>query len=111
MDAVWIYVTAADPAEAEKIGRAVVEARLAACANVLGPITSVYRWQGSVESTQETALVLKSRHGLVAAITEMINEVHSYDCPCVVALPIMDGNPDFLAWLREETRAEKGVAT
>jgi periplasmic divalent cation tolerance protein len=104
MSAVWVYVTASDAAEAEKLARAVVEARLAACANILGPTTAIYWWEGQVESGQEVALVLKSRQELVPAITEKIVALHSYDCPCVVALPISGGNADFLHWLEDETR-------
>lgn len=104
MGAVWVYVTAKDSDEAEKLGRAVVEARLAACANVLGPTRAIYWWEGQVESGPEAAVVLKSRDELVPAITEMITDLHGYDCPCVVALPITGGNPEFLGWLDEETR-------
>ena len=104
MSAVWVYVTASDAAEAEKLARAVVEARLAACANILGPTTAIYWWEGQVESGQEVALVLKSRQELVPAITEKIVALHSYDCPCVVALPVSGGNADFLQWLEDETR-------
>jgi len=104
MSAVWIYVTAADRSEAEKIGRAMVEARLAACANVLGETTAIYWWDGAVESGSEAALVLKSRAELVDEITRAIGDIHSYDCPCIVALPIAGGNPEFLSWLESETR-------
>jgi len=104
MSAVWIYVTAADRSEAEKIGRAMVEARLAACANVLGETTAIYWWDGAVESGAEAALVLKSRAELVDEITRAIGDIHSYDCPCIVALPIAGGNPEFLSWLESETR-------
>ena len=104
MSAVWIYVTASDTAEAEKIGRAMVEARLAACANVLGETTAIYWWDGAVESGAEAALVLKSRAELVDEITRAIGDIHSYDCPCIVALPIAGGNPEFLSWLESETR-------
>lgn len=104
MAAVWVYVTATDAAEAEKLGRAAVEARLAACANVLGATTAIYWWEGQVESAPEAALVLKTREDLMPALNAKIAEIHSYDCPCVVALPVVDGNPDFLAWIAEETR-------
>jgi len=103
MAAVWVYVTAADQAEAERLARAAVEARLAACANLLGPTTAVYWWEGKVESGAEAALVLKTRSDLVDALTEKINQLHSYDCPCVVALSIEGGNPEFLRWIEEET--------
>ena len=104
MSAVWIYVTASDAAEAEKLGRMVVEARLAACANVLGPMTSIYWWDGEVQADPEVAMVLKSRADLVPEITDVIIAAHSYDCPCIVALPISDGNPEFLSWIEEQTR-------
>lgn len=103
MAAVWVYVTAADQVEAERLGRAAVEARLAACANLLGPTTAVYWWEGKVESGAEAALVLKTRADLVDALTAKIVELHSYDCPCVVALPIAGGNPEFLQWIETET--------
>jgi periplasmic divalent cation tolerance protein len=103
MAAVWVYVTTADQAEAERLGRAAVEARLAACANLLGPTTAVYWWEGKVESGTEAALVLKTRADLVDALTAKIVELHSYDCPCVVALPIAGGNPEFLQWIETET--------
>ncbi len=100
-----LYVTAADADEALRIGRALVEARLAACANVLGGMTSVYRWQGKVEQAAEVVLVLKTRASLVEAATERVKSLHSYACPCVVALPVEGGNPDYLDWLRRETAA------
>ena len=103
MAAVWVYVTTADQAEAERLGRAAVEARLAACANLLGPTTAVYWWEGKVESGAEAALVLKTRADLVDALTAKIVELHSYDCPCVVALPITGGNREFLQWIETET--------
>jgi periplasmic divalent cation tolerance protein len=103
MSVVMVYVTASDPAEAEKLGRAAVEARLAACANVLGATTAIYWWEGKVESGPEAALVLKTREDLVPALTDKINALHSYDCPCVVAVPIVDGNRAFMQWLEDET--------
>ena len=99
-----IYVTAESKDEALRIGRSLVEARLAACANILPPMTSVYRWEGAVQEDSEVALILKTRQELVESLTERIKELHSYDCPCVVALPIIGGNPDFLQWIDSETR-------
>ncbi len=103
MGAVMVYVTATDTVEAEALGRAVVEARLAACANVLGATKAIYWWEGEVESGGEAALVLKTREELVPELTKKINGLHSYDCPCVVAMPIVGGNPAFLQWLADET--------
>jgi periplasmic divalent cation tolerance protein len=99
-----IYITTSSRDEALRIGRTVVADRLAACANVLPGVTSVYRWQGEVQEDGETALILKTRSDLVERITQRVKELHSYDCPCVVALPIAGGNPDFLQWIAEETR-------
>lgn len=104
MTATAIYVTTATREEALTIGRTVVTDRLAACANVLPPITSVYRWQGAVEEDAEVALILKTREELVDAVVAKVKELHSYQCPCVVSLPIAAGNPDFLHWIVEETR-------
>ena len=98
-----IYVTAPNRDEAVRIGRALVEARLAACANVIDGVTSVYRWEGEVQEDAEVSLILKSRADLVEAVVERVEAEHSYTCPCVVALPIRGGNPDFLAWIADET--------
>lgn len=100
-----VYITAGSREEAVKVGRALVESRLAACANVLGPITSIYWWQDKLEQGEEVALVVKTRAELVEAVTAKVREVHSYSCPCVVALPITAGNPAFLDWIEAETGA------
>lgn len=102
--ATMIYVTAGSHDEALSIGTTLVEERLAACANVLGDITSVYWWQGAMQEETEVALVLKTRTDLVERVTSRVKELHDYSCPCVVALPITGGNPDFLAWIAAETR-------
>ena len=98
-----IYVTTGSRQEALDIGRALVENRLAACANVLGAITSLYWWEGAVHEDGEVALILKTRPELVAEAVARIKELHSYDCPCVVALPISEGNEDYFDWIVKET--------
>ena len=98
------YVTAGSRDEAVKIGAAMVEARLAACANVLGEIASLYWWEGKVQEDAEVSLILKTREDLVDELVAAIKEIHSYDCPCVVTLPIAAGNPAFLSWIGEETK-------
>lgn len=105
---VWIYVTAASQEEGMRLARALVGERLAACANVLDGMTSVYWWEGEVQEEREVALVAKTRAELVEAVVQRVKRLHSYRCPCVVALPVVSGNPDFLAWVREETRAVCG---
>lgn len=104
MTPTMIYVTAGSEQEALSIGRALVENRLAACANVLGAITSVYWWEGTVQEEGEAALFLKTRPELVEDAVARIKELHSYDCPCVVALPISEGNEDFFDWIIKETK-------
>jgi len=103
MDTLFVYVTAKDKEEARLIARAVVGERLAACANVLGAIDSVYWWQGRVCEDNETALVLKTSAERKPELISRIKELHSYECPCIVCLPIADGNRDFLNWIAAET--------
>jgi periplasmic divalent cation tolerance protein len=98
-----VYVTAPSLAEAESLARLAVEGRLAACANILPGMRSLYWWQGALESAEEVVLLLKTSEALVPALTKALTEAHSYDCPCVVALPIVQGNPDFLRWIEAET--------
>lgn len=85
------------------IARAVVGERLAACANILGGIESVYWWQGKVCDGSEVALILKTTAERQPDLIDRIKELHSYECPCVVCLPIADGNRDFLNWIAAET--------
>ena len=99
----FCYVTAGSREEALAIGRVVVEERLAACANVLDGMISLYWWQGALERADEAALILKTRAELVERLTARVRELHSYECPCVVALPIDAGNPAYLDWIVRET--------
>lgn len=103
METHLVYVTARDAAEAKMIARAVVGERLAACANILGGIESVYWWQGKVCDGSEVALILKTTAERQPDLIDRIKELHSYECPCVVCLPIADGNRDFLNWIAAET--------
>lgn len=104
MDMRLVYMTAASREEARTIGRTLVEERLAACANVIDGMESVYWWQGKLTEDREAVLIAKTRAALVPALTERVKQLHSYTVPCVVALPILDGNPAYLAWLTAETR-------
>jgi periplasmic divalent cation tolerance protein len=104
MAKVLLYVTAASRDEALMIGRTAVERRLAACANVLpSSTTSIYWWDGKVIEADEVSLILKTRADLVDRLVAAIKERHSYDCPCMVALPISGGNQQFLDWIDAET--------
>lgn len=101
-DTVLLYVTTENEAEAERIGRALVERRLAACANILPAMRSVFRWQGAVQTGNECVLILKTRRELAEAATAAVAEGHSYDCPCVLVLPIQGGHAPFLDWIAAE---------
>ena len=101
-----VYITAEDRAQALKIARALVGERLAACANVSGPITAVFHWDGNVQEGEEHAVIAKTRRDLVARLEQRVQALHSYDCPCVVALPITGGHAPFLNWIQGETVAE-----
>ena len=107
----FVYVTCANAEQAASIGRALVEERLAACANILPGVTSIYRWEGRIVTDAEAVLVLKSRADLIAALTARVQALHSYTVPCVVALPIEAGNADYLAWVARETGLNPGTST
>lgn len=105
MSVCLVYVTVPDPEAARRIGRALVEQRLAACANIIGGMRSVYRWEGQIEEDSEAVLIAKTREALVPALTETVRSLHSHDVPCVVALPITGGNRAFIEWIEAETAA------
>ena len=98
-----LYITTGSHEEAVAIGRALVEERLAACANVLPRITSLFWWNGAVQEEGEFALFVKTRRDRVDEVVARVNVLHSYDRPCVVALPIAGGNPEFLDWIVTES--------
>lgn len=97
-----VYVTTADKGEARRIGEHLVSTRLAACVNILDGMNAIYMWEGKLQDDQETVLLAKTMDFKLAALTEAIKQMHSYDCPCVVALPIEGGNTDFLGWIAAE---------
>ena len=107
MTVVWVYVTTGTRDEALVIARAVVTERLAACANVLGELRSLYWWDGQVQDEAETGLILKTRRELTEKLVARVRGLHSYECPCVVALPIEGGNPDYLAWIAAATGGDR----
>jgi periplasmic divalent cation tolerance protein len=85
---VSVYVVFADTTEAERIGRVVVDERLAACINILAPCRSIYRWQGKIEEAEEAPAVLKTEIGKTDALIDRIAALHSYDVPCITVTPI-----------------------
>ena len=99
-----IYITAKDVKEATKIANILVDEKLAACVNVLMGVKSFYKWKGKRICDKEVPLIAKTRKSLVKRVIKRVKEVHSYDAPCIIALPIVDGNPDFLKWIKENTK-------
>ena len=98
------FTTTESRDDAEMISREVVEKRLAACAQVLGPITSTYWWKEEVEKTEEWLCIMKSRRDLFNALEETIKAIHPYEVPEIVAVPIVLGSPSYLEWLGQEIK-------
>ena len=104
MDASVVYITAKDRDEALAIGRALVQERLVACANVIDGVTSLYWWNDGVQSDSEAVLISKTRSENVDRVITRVKELHSYECPCVVSWPITKGSPEYLDWLAQESQ-------
>jgi periplasmic divalent cation tolerance protein len=101
-DKIVVLVMCGSRKEARKIARAVVERRLAACVNEIGaPVRSVYRWKGKVETAEEFLLVIKTTKRRFAALRAAVLELHSYEVPEIVALPVVKGSPAYLNWIAE----------
>ena len=104
--AVLVYTTWPTVGEAEEAGRALVERRLAACVNILPGMISHYRWQGAVERGEETVMLIKTRDSLAGQVSDAVKELHSYDTPAIVVLPVESVEKTYLAWLLEATEAK-----
>lgn len=101
-DPIQVFTTAGSREEADRIAQTLVEQRLAACVQVTGPITSTYRWQGAIETGQEWLCLAKSRADLFPRLEAAIRRVHSYQVPEILAVPVVAGSRDYLAWLDGE---------
>lgn len=101
-----IYITTSSEEESSMIGHELVSERLVACANVVSEIKSFYWWQGNLEKDQESVLLVKSLVSKVDEIIKRVKELHGYENPCVVALPIINGSEDYLNWIKEEVEFE-----
>ena len=106
MSLVSIYAVFADAEEAERIGRSVVEERLAACINILGPCRSIYRWKGAVENADEVPAILKTGAGKAEALIARIAELHSYDVPCIAAWPVANVLGSYALWVEDSVSGE-----
>jgi periplasmic divalent cation tolerance protein len=102
---VLVYSVFPNHEVAEKIARALLDARLAACVNIFPPMVSLYEWEGKPEASRETAAIIKTRRNLVEKIIETARPLHPYTVPCFLVLPVEGGNPPFLDWVRDQTTA------
>ena len=100
-----VYITAPDHETALKIARLIVTEQLAACANILGATTSVYRWEGKIQEEGEVALIAKTSGARLAELITRIKAIHPYQVPCIVAWPIAAGHPPYLDWISAETKS------
>lgn len=99
---VEIVTTTANREEAQRIAQDLVARKLAACVQVAGPVTSVYWWQGALETAEEWQLAIKTRRELYAAVEATIHELHSYEVPQILAFPVLEGSRRYLDWLARE---------
>lgn len=106
MQANFVYMTAGSREEAESIAAALVESKLAACVNMFEGMQSIYVWEGEVQQDAEWVLIAKTTPDRVPELTEKVKTLHSYDCPCIVSLPVTGGNPAFLEWIAESVESE-----
>ncbi|MDA8138972.1 MAG: divalent-cation tolerance protein CutA [Desulfobacteraceae bacterium] len=104
MNTFLIYVTTKNKEEARAIGREVVQSRLAACVNILDQMNSMYFWNDEFQDDQEAVLIAKTTGDKAAALMAAIKAKHSYECPCIVSLPIVGGNPAFLEWIGAQVK-------
>ena len=101
-----LVVTAPDEAWLAEFTRSLVDRRLAACGHLLTPVRAIYRWDGKVEDDQEARVALHTRLSLVPCIVDEANQRHPYEVPCVIATPIVSGNPTYVRWILDETAAD-----
>lgn len=105
-EALWVYMTAGSVGEARTIGQALVGERLAACVNIIEGMRSLYWWDGAVQEDSEAVLIAKTTRRYLDSLVERVKALHSYDCPCVVALPMVGGHQAFLTWVVTEASGE-----
>lgn len=101
-----LYITTPDKKEAKKIGRALIEENLAACANIIDGMESIYKWKGEIQEDNECVLIIKTHYSRVNKVTRRVKEMHSYECPCVISITLAEneGNEDYLDWLEANSK-------
>ena len=105
-DSIVIFVTSGSSKEALKIGKTLVEDELVACANIIPQVRSIFHWKGEICDESEILLIMKSKAALFEKIVERVIELHSYEVPEIISLPILSGSKDYLHWIAEVTKGE-----
>lgn len=102
MDIKFVYMTAGDIKEAEKIGKLLVEQRLAACVNIMDNMNSIYRWEGEIQNDREVVMIAKTTQACIPRLVDEVTSLHSYECPCIEVLSVTGGNAEFMKWIMGE---------
>jgi periplasmic divalent cation tolerance protein len=105
-----VYITVPNMEEATALGRELVESRLVACVNIIDQMHSMYWWEEKIQEDREVIVLAKTRTDLIPDLIDRVKSLHSYACPCIVTLPILEGFRPFLDWVAQETRAMSGSA-
>ena len=100
----FTYITTENMDEARDIGMVLIKEQLVACVNMIDNMESMFMWNNEFQNEKEVILIAKTKETLVNELIEKVKEVHSYDCPCIVTLPVQGGNQAFLNWINEETK-------
>lgn len=99
-----VYITVGSKSEAVAIGNEIVSHRLAACVNIIDQMTSIYHWDDELQLSSEVVMIAKTLSSKVPELVEIVKANHSYECPCIISIPITGGNPAFLDWIGEEVK-------
>lgn len=106
-EARFVYITAPDIDTARIIGRHLVDHQLAACANIIPGMESIYRWEGVVEQGQEVVIIAKTAQSRVEEVIEAVKSLHPYDCPCIISLPVDGGFSPYLKWIEDQSVSQR----
>ncbi len=104
MEINFVYITTSNKDEARKIGKVLVESKLAACVNIIDNMNAIYMWEGEIQDDTETILIAKTVSSRLPALVEKVKSIHSYECPCIVSLPVSGGHQPFLSWVADAVR-------
>ena len=100
----FVYITTENMEEAREVGKALIKDQLVACVNMIEHMESMFMWNNEFQNEKEVVLIAKTKETLVNELIDKVKEVHSYDCPCIVTLPVQGGNQAFMDWIDEETK-------